>query len=66
MRDKGLPSLQQYGKGDQLINVNIWTPKNLTSEETALLEKMRNMNNFKPNPGKGEKGFFERMKEYFN
>ncbi|KXK36631.1 MAG: molecular chaperone DnaJ [Saprospiraceae bacterium] len=66
LRDKGLPSLQQYGKGDQLINVNIWTPKNLTSEETALLEKMRNMNNFKPNPGKGEKGFFERMKEYFN
>ncbi|MEZ4909823.1 MAG: molecular chaperone DnaJ [Saprospiraceae bacterium] len=66
LKGKGLPSLQQYGKGDQLINVNIWTPKSLTSDETQMLEKMRNMHNFNPNPGKDEKGFFERMKEYFN
>jgi molecular chaperone DnaJ len=66
LKGKGLPSLQQYGKGDQLINVNIWTPKNLTHEETQMMEKMRNMPNFKPNPVAGEKGFFERMKEYFN
>ena len=30
LKGKGLPSLQHYGKGDQLINVNIWTPKQLT------------------------------------
>ncbi|MFN8338251.1 MAG: DnaJ C-terminal domain-containing protein [Saprospiraceae bacterium] len=66
LKGKGLPSLQQYGKGDQLINVNIWTPKILTSEETAMLEKMKNMHNFNPKPNSGEKGFFERMKEYFN
>ena len=39
LKGKGLPSLQQYGKGDQLINVNIWTPKVLTHEETQILEK---------------------------
>lgn len=66
LRGKGLPSLQQYGKGDQLINVNIWTPKSLTPEETEMLKKMKEMPNFDPKPGKGEKGFFERMKEYFN
>lgn len=66
LKGKGLPSLQSYGKGDQLINVNIWTPKVLTAEERALLEKMRTMSNFNPKPGDGEKGFFERMKEYFN
>ncbi|MBC7884012.1 MAG: molecular chaperone DnaJ [Saprospiraceae bacterium] len=66
LKGKGLPSLQQYGKGDQLINVNVWTPKILTPEETQILEKMRNMSNFNPKPGDGEKGFFERMKEYFN
>ena len=66
LKGKGLPSLQKYEKGDQLINVNIWTPKNLTAEETAMLEKMRNMDNFIPKPNSGEKGFFERMKEYFN
>ncbi len=66
LKGKGLPSLQAYEKGDQLININIWTPKNLTSEESAMLEKMRGMSNFQPKPNSGEKGFFERMKEYFN
>ncbi|MFK8161539.1 MAG: molecular chaperone DnaJ [Lewinella sp.] len=66
LRGKGLPALQAYGTGDQLIHVNIWTPKTLTKEETALLEKMRSMENFKPKLEKGDKGFFERMKEYFS
>jgi molecular chaperone DnaJ len=66
LKGKGLPSLQSYGKGDQLINVNIWTPKTLNAEETEMLEKMRSMPNFSPKPGEGEKGWFERMKEYFN
>lgn len=65
LRGKGLPSVQEYGKGDQLIHVNIWTPKNLTSEEKKILEKLRDMPNFNPAPGKSEKGFFEKMKDYF-
>jgi molecular chaperone DnaJ len=39
----------------------VWTPKQLNSEEKALLEKLKNSENFKPNPGKKEKGFFSRM-----
>lgn len=66
LREKGLPSVQSYGKGDQLINVNIWTPKKLTSEEEMLLEKLRESPNFIPSPDNKEKGFFERMKDYFN
>ena len=62
----GMPSVQGYEKGDHLIHVNIWTPKNLTHEEKNILEKMRGMNNFQPHPGKEEKGFFERMKEFFH
>lgn len=66
LRDKGLPMVQGRGRGDQLIHVNVWTPKKVSKEETALLEKLRGMENFKPPMKKGEKGFFERMKEYFN
>ncbi len=66
LRGKGIPSIQDYGKGDQLIHVNIWTPKNLNKEEKAMMEKLKSMPNFKPNPGKEEKGFFEKMKDYFN
>lgn len=66
LREKGLPSVQSYGKGDQLINVNIWTPKQVNDEEKKLLEKLREMPNFTPDPGKNEKGFFDRMKDYFS
>ena len=65
LKGKGLPSVQSYGKGDQLIQLNIWTPKDLTSEEKKMLERMKSMPNFDPKPKKGEKGFFERMKDYF-
>ncbi len=65
LKEKGLPSVQSYGRGDQLIHVNVWTPKKLTEEEKALLEKMRNLPNFQPQPTKGEKGFFERMRDIF-
>ncbi len=66
LRGKGLPELQGYSTGDQLIHVNLYTPKKLSQEETEMLEKLRDSENFKPQLQKGEKGFFERMKEYFN
>ena len=65
LRGKGVKDLDGYGYGDQLIHVNIWTPQTLTKEEKDLLEKLRNSRNFQPNPGKSEKGFFEKMKEFF-
>ncbi len=65
LKGKGIPEVQGYKKGDQLINVNIWTPKKLSDTEKELLEKMREMPAFKPAPGKDEKGFFERMKDFF-
>lgn len=65
LKGKGLPELQGYGKGDLLINVNIWTPQKLNSEEKKTLEKLRESENFKPNPSKKDKSFFDRMKEYF-
>jgi molecular chaperone DnaJ len=65
LRGKGIPDLNGYGKGDQLIHINVWTPKNVTADERAALEKLRNSPNFTPSPGKNEKGFFEKVKEYF-
>lgn len=66
LKGKGLPAVQSYGKGDQLIHVNIWTPKKLSDEEKNLLEKLRDMPNFNPTPGKEDKGFFDKMKDFFN
>ena len=66
LKGKGLPSLNGYGKGDQLIYVNVWTPKSLSPDERKILEKLKDSPNFKPNPNKSDKGFFERVKDYFS
>jgi molecular chaperone DnaJ len=65
LKGKGIPEVNSYHRGDELIYVNIWTPKALSKEERELVEKLQTSPNFKPQPGKGEKSFFERMKEYF-
>ncbi|MEI6524276.1 MAG: molecular chaperone DnaJ, partial [Bacteroidota bacterium] len=65
LRGKGLPNINGYEKGDLLVNVNVWTPQTLNKEEKQLLEKLRDSENFKPNPSQKERGFFSRMKEYF-
>ena len=67
LKGKGLPSINNYGRGDLLVNINVWTPQHLSSEEKQLLEKLRNSPNFKPNPGKADKGSWrEKMKEFFH
>lgn len=65
LKEKGLPSVQSYGKGDQLIHVNVWTPKKLSEDEKKVLEQLRNKPNFQPQPGKSDRGFFDRMRDYF-
>lgn len=66
LKGKGLPDVNSYGKGDLLVDVNIYTPANLSPEEKKMLEQLRESKNFKPNPNKKEKSFFDRMKEYFD
>lgn len=65
LKGKGLPSIDSYGRGDLLININVWTPKDLSAEEEKILQKLNDSDNFTPNPGSRDKSFFERMKEYF-
>ena len=65
LKGKGIPEINSYHRGDEIIHVNIWTPKALSTEERALLEKLRESPNFKPQPGKNDKSFFDKMKEYF-
>jgi molecular chaperone DnaJ len=65
LKGKGLPDVNSYGTGDLLVNINVWTPQTLTAEEKKILENLKDSKNFAPNPNRKEKGFFDRMKEYF-
>lgn len=48
MRDKGLPHLNGYGKGDQLVSINIYTPTKLSSKDKELLKQLDGSANLKP------------------
>lgn len=66
LKGKGIPDVNGYGKGDILVNVNIWTPKTLSKEEAETLEKLRNSPNFKPAPSAKDRSYFDRMREFFS
>ncbi len=66
LKGKGLPDVNGYGNGDILVNVNIWTPRNLSSEEKSILEKLKTSPNFKPNPTSKDKSYFDRMRDFFS
>ena len=65
LRGKGLPEVNNYGKGDLLVSINVWIPKVLSREERKVLEKLDESQNFKPKSGGGDRNFFDRMKNYF-
>ncbi len=65
LRNKGIPDVNGYSRGDLLVSINVWIPKNLTKEEQKLIEKFGDSPNFIPRPDKSEMNFFERMKGYF-
>ena len=66
LKGKGFPAVNSYEKGDQLIHVNVWTPQQVSAEEKNMLEKLNQSQNFKPQPDKNEKNFFDKIKEMFS
>lgn len=66
LKGKGLPSVNAYGKGDQLVYISVYTPQELTSDEKKLLEKLRGKTNFQPQEVKNDKGFFDNVKDFFS
>ena len=65
LRGKGLPEVNGYGRGDLLVNVNVWIPKSMNKEELKIFEKFKDSDSFTPDPDKNDRGFFERMRGYF-
>jgi molecular chaperone DnaJ len=66
LKGKGIKDINGYGVGDQLIYVNIYTPKTLSAEEVEILERLQQSPNFKPKEGSEGKGFFSKVKDFFN
>lgn len=65
MKGKGIKNLNGYGRGDEIVRVNINIPSKLTSKEKELLKELSKHENFKPKSvqqvkdKKSEKNFFK-------
>lgn len=65
LRGKGFPEVNGYQTGDQIIKIHIWIPKKVSSEETEMLKKLKDSENFSSKNARKEKGFFDRVKDWF-
>ena len=66
LKGKGFPAINSREKGDQLIQVNVWTPQAVSESEKITLESLQDSENFKPKPDKNDKTFWEKIKETFS
>ena len=48
LRNKGLPSVNGYGTGDQLVNVNVYIPESIDAKDEQAIAAMENSDSFKP------------------
>ena len=62
LRGQGIPHVHSSRKGDQLVRVRVWTPKKLSADEKALLQKLGEIQGDPPKPGRG---LFERIRDTF-
>lgn len=64
LRGKGLPSTDGYGTGDELINVMVYVPQNLSDSEKASIEALKDSPNVKPNEEEKNR-IFSKLKHIF-
>jgi molecular chaperone DnaJ len=65
LRNKGLPSVNGFGKGDQLIHVNVYVPENLSAKERKQMEELEKSENFTPS-ATARKSVFNKFKKMFD
>lgn len=67
LRNKGLPAVQGYGRGngDMVVNISVYVPKTLSQKEKKALEEMRESDNFKGDSAT-KRTIFQKFRNYFS
>ncbi|NOZ81495.1 MAG: molecular chaperone DnaJ [DPANN group archaeon] len=60
MKGKGMPAMEGYGRGDEMVRTIIHTPEKLTQKQKDALREFARISGDRLKPNKG---FFERLKE---
>ncbi|GAA0584511.1 MULTISPECIES: molecular chaperone DnaJ [Actinomadura] len=67
--NRGVRHLNESGRGDLMIHVNVETPNRLDEEQEELLRRLAALRGEERPPGKfapGQRGMFSRLKDVFN
>ena len=62
---KGIPDVNGYGRGDELVVVDITIPAKLNAEEKRLVEQLAQQPDFQKAESVKNQNIFERMKSFF-
>jgi molecular chaperone DnaJ len=63
LKGKGIPHLNSRGRGDQLVEINVFIPKKLSSDERKVLESLKGSKNFTTRDNSSASSFFNKFKE---
>lgn len=64
LKGKGIQRLGGYGTGDQIINVTVETPNQLSEEQRELFERLAELEEARSSSPMS-RGFFEKVREFF-
>lgn len=65
LRSKGLPSYDGYGTGDELVNVMVYVPENLSDSDKRTIEQLSSSPNMKPSEAV-KKSIFSKLRHIFD
>ena len=60
LRNKGVPSVNGYGKGDLFVKILVWIPRKLSRSEREAIESIRGSKSFTPDLSRDDKALFEK------
>jgi len=69
MREHGIPHLNNYGRGDELVRVNVWVPTKINSKEKELLRALSSCEHVNPSEEdrrNSDRTFFDKVKDVFS
>jgi len=66
IKNEGFPRQKGRQRGSLFVQVHVWVPKKLSTDERKALETLQAYKAFQPQLKTSEKGFFERLRRFFH
>jgi len=63
LKGRGMPDINGRGRGDELVEVHVETPRHLTTRQEELLRELAEIEHRDVSPKR--KSFFDKLKDYF-